>query len=387
MQPINVGDWLAMNRVWGITDTTQTHGGVIPENVMKAANGDILIAVNGDYYYGDKRGVSVNADFSSGKRTGGVLTSREAYGPGSFEVEMKIPSVNGVCTSMWLYETSDEARYNNEIDIEIYGTVAASNSEYGVGSYTKALFSSYQTLTNAEHEYKKVPKALNDGKFHKYRFDWHTGDNARVEFYVDDVLVTTLRGYVPTGEMYLNIGCWLPNGWCGEPDFETDNLVIRGFKYSRFAGETATEVAHKMTESESYRAIPTTGHGFESKLIANGTLAAERAGDEFVWNVSGVTSGAATGGSTFTGEISQDAFIDCGGLDLALTLIGTGAATVTVEYGTIVDGAVVTGSDTFEYAGGTRSFEFTPPAGCTKLTVTIASADGVALDEISLDIV
>ena len=53
MQPINVGDWLAMNRVWGITDTTQTHGGVIPENVMKAANGDILIAVNGDYYYGD----------------------------------------------------------------------------------------------------------------------------------------------------------------------------------------------------------------------------------------------------------------------------------------------------------------------------------------------
>lgn len=375
---------MAMNRVWGITDTTQTHGGVIADNVMKAENGDILIAVNGDYYAGDKQGVSVNADFSSGKRTGGVIMSREAYGPGSFEVVMKIPSVNGVCTSMWLYETNDEALYNNEIDIEIYGTVAADHSDYGVGSYAKALFSSYQTLTAAEHEYKVVPTALNDGKFHKYRFDWHTGSDARVEFYVDDVLVTVLRDYVPTGEMYLNIGCWLPNGWCGEPDFETDNLVLRSFKYTAFAGETATEVAHRMSESDSYRAIPASGYGFESNLIANGALDADRTGDGFVWNVAGVTSGTAAGGSAFTGEISQDVYIDCGGLDLELALAGSGAATVTVVYDSIVDGVQITGSKTFGYSGGAATFEFTPPANCTKLTVKISSADGVTLDNVTL---
>lgn len=383
-----------MRRIWGATSGTQSHGGVIPENVMKAENGDILIAVNGDYYYGDKKGVNLfdpDYESSDGKSTGGVIISKESFGPGSFEAEMKIPSVNGVCTSMWLfnYWESGGVVNNHEIDIELHGTVNKNHSEQKtVGTYRKALCTGWLTETDKRSDYVDVGYLLNDGQFHKYRIDWHTGDNPRIMYYVDDVLICTQTQYVPTNEMFLNIGCWFPENWCGVADFETDNLVIRGFKYSPFAGETAEKVNTAANVAGSrYYVIPTTGHGFESKLIANGTLAAERVGDEFVWNVSGVTSGAATGGSTFTGEISQDAFIDCGGLDLALTLIGTGAATVTVEYGTIVDGAVVTGSDTFEYAGGTRSFEFTPPADCTKLTVTIASADGVALDEISLDIV
>ena len=58
---------------------------------------------------------------------------------------------------------------------------------------------------------------------------------------------------------------------------------------------------------------------------------------------------------------------------------------MTVAYGSIVNGVTVTGSRSFEYGGGKQTFTFTPPANCTKLTVTITSASGVTLQEITLN--
>lgn len=379
-----------MRRIWGATSGTQSHGGVIPENVMKAENGDILIAVNGDYYAGDKKGVNLDdPDYPSadGKSTGGVIISKESYGPGSFEVVMKIPSVNGVCTSMWLYNywESGGIANNHEIDIELHGTVGEQYSEHGVGTYRKALCTGWLTESDKHSDYADLGYALNDGQFHKYRIDWHTGDSPRILYYIDDTLVCTQTQYVPTNEMFLNIGCWFPENWCGVADFETDTMAVRSFKYTPFAGETATKSNTSANVAGSrYYAIPASGYGFESNLIANGALDADRTGDGFVWNVAGVTSGTAAGGSAFTGEISQDVYIDCGGLDLELALAGAGAATVTVEYGSIVDGVQITGSKTFGYSGGAATFEFTPPANCTKLTVKISSADGVTLDNVTL---
>ena len=368
-----------MQRIWGATSGTQSHGGVIPENVMKAANGDILIAVNGDYYEGDKRGVLLddpNYRYTDGKSTGGVIISKESYGPGRFEAVMKIPSINGVCTSLWLFNYWEDGSgvHNHEIDIELHGTVNTQYSEHGVGTYSKALFTGWLTETDKHSDYMSLGKNLNDGQFHKYRIDWHTGDDPRILYYIDDILVCTQRQYVPTNEMFINIGCWFPENWCGEANFETDSMVIRSFKYTPFAGETAGKVnTTSNAVSTRYQVIPTTGHGFESNLIANGTLDGSRA--DFIWDTA--KANGYNGSGMLNGEISQEVFIDCVGLDLELTVEGTGTATITIEYGSIVDGVTVTGKsgDSFTFSGGTGTFDFKPPVGCTKLTVKISSTN------------
>lgn len=375
-----------MQNIWGTS--TQTHGGVIPENVRVESNGDVTVAVNGDYYAGDKRGVNIDDKdqrIGDGKSTGGVLISREAYGPGSFEAVMKIPSVNGVCTSLWLYNNWESGGiYNNhEIDIELHGTVAAENSEHGVGTYKKALFTSWLTETVFESEYKDVGYALNDGRFHKYRIDWHTGANPRVEYYIDDILLCVQSTYIPDNEMYVQIGCWFPNDWCGNPDFETDTMVIRSFGYTPFDGETAGTAntgGYTVTENR-YCLLSASGSGFTSNIIANGSFDARA---DYMWTFTGDPPVKTDGSVTFTGSMAQTVELDCGGLELELRLTGAGRATVTVTYGSIVDGVEITGSDAFDYNGGSDTFDFAPPNGCTAFTVTVSAIGQTTLDSATL---
>eukprot|EP00946_MAST-07B_sp_MAST-7B-sp1_P001516 g1516.t1 len=73
---------------------------------------------------------------------------------------------------------------------------------------------------------------VGDGKFHKYTIDWHTGGpdcEARVDFYVDDVLLATNNAMVPTRGSRLVIGAWAPNkasptGWNDEFNAEWTNF-------------------------------------------------------------------------------------------------------------------------------------------------------------------
>lgn len=73
---------------------------------------------------------------------------------------------------------------------------------------------------------------VGDGKFHKYTIDWHTGGpdcEARVDFYVDDVLLATNNAMVPTRGSRLVIGAWAPNkasptGWADEFNAEWTNF-------------------------------------------------------------------------------------------------------------------------------------------------------------------
>ena len=74
-----------------------------------------------------------------------------------------------------------------------------------------------------------------DGKFHKYTIDWHTGGTdceARVDFYVDDILLATNNVMVPTRGSRFVFGSWGPekgaatsasgkfnNEWTNFPDF------------------------------------------------------------------------------------------------------------------------------------------------------------------------
>ena len=223
----------------------QTHGGVIPDNVTFDEDGNLILIVNGDWYQGDKQGHLGYGDkslVSGGQRTGAVITSTRTYGPGSFEVVLKLPAFNGICSSIWLFNNFKNPlggdNWNYEIDIEIHGSTTRN-----ANNMLTAMCTSWITEKKSTSNSKNVGYNLADGQFHTYRIDWHTGADPYVEYYIDGVLVCTQRqsvcGTIPTNEMYFNIGCWFPNGWCGEPDFETDCMVVKSFSYTPFTGETA----------------------------------------------------------------------------------------------------------------------------------------------------
>lgn len=119
------------------------------------------------------------------------------------------------------------------------------NAEKTNQSYQYALCNTWIGENEGEYRTGYTDIGINqaDGAFHKYRFDWHTGDEneeARVEFYFDDVLVYTSKEYIPTNAGRLWLGLWFPNSWAGTPDFETSDFEIDSVKITPFheAGDT-----------------------------------------------------------------------------------------------------------------------------------------------------
>lgn len=370
------------NRVWGYTDT-QTHGGVIDDNVTFDDEGNLILIVNGDKYVGDKEGI-VNQNgtpisVTGGQRTGACIVSSQTYGPGSFEVVMKIPSFNGICTSMWLFNyiaTEEGApNHNYEIDIEIHGTTSGN-----IGNLRTPLFTSWLT-EGIEHqsEYKTAPTMLADGQFHTYRIDWHTGDNPYVEYYIDGVLLCTQNTYIPANEMYLNIGCWLPNGWCGDPNFETDYAVVKSFTYTPFEGETASKENCEQHEAGGFLdnvEIP------EKNFIACGGFDYDFRNSNNVWAVTDDSATVANGSITFDGTLTQTVTMDCLGNKYCLNIEGNGNAAITVTYQSIVDGVEVSGKATGTMG---QPLIFTTPDNCTQLLIQIVSDGQVTLSNVNLN--
>lgn len=346
---------------------------------MRQANGDIVIYANGNYYEGPKRGVDGNGgsyypNTYGGKRTGGVIKSCNTFGPGSFETVMKVPSANGICTSMWLYNWFGD-NSNHEIDIELHGTAfRGDGSLVNDTNLLSVLCSSWITEQDITNRNVVIGKPLADGEFHTFRFDWHTGDDARVEYYVDGELVMTINDNVPTNEMYFNIGCWFPREWCGQPDFETDTMVVRSFRYTPFEDETATKNNTDLLSGAPIR----TGNAPSGNLLANGNFNTAR--KDYVWQLFGSFAN-----NVLNGSLTQVVTMDAGEVTYALALQGTGNVRVTVSYSSVVADVSVSGEQTFEIAGG-NSVTFTPPKGCTRITIVITCDGGATLTSATLNV-
>ncbi len=184
--------------------------GQIPSNVGYTKEGILVLKANGMYYPNEET-----------KLTGAALVSKETLGPGKYEVAMQVMPRLGACTAFWtFYYESDN--YNHEIDIELPGNK----------SYEYILNTNWVGVGSKEHTSKTVelPSPVNDGKWHKYTFEWHT-EPAVVNYYVDDVLTATTTTHVPTANGQLWIGVWFPNRWAGVPDFETDYLLVDWISY------------------------------------------------------------------------------------------------------------------------------------------------------------
>lgn len=361
---VELDDWIAVTAVWGYSGE-QSHGGVIADNIAVDESGNVVLMANGDWYEGDKEGVNSSyAQANGGKRTGAALTSKQTFSPGSFEVVMKIPSYNGICTSIWLYNyiaSGDQSVLdgNYEIDIEMHGTAEGYD-----GNLSQVLCTNWITERDYESNYYNLGYWLNDGQFHAFRIDWHTGETPRVEYYVDGVLIATQYNCVPDNEMYFNIGCWFPENWCGSPEFETDYMVVKSFSYTPFAGETAnrSNCGEKTGDGvDLTNALPA------FNLLANGDFALPLGGN-IGWSCNAEYT--QENGITFDGELSQTATFDCAEKTYCLEIQAEGEGEVTVYYQSI-SGEADLGSESAEISDGAARLTFTPPAGCTRLTVVI----------------
>ncbi len=191
------------------------------------------------------------------------MATTNYYDSGSYEVRMKIAPDPGVASALWtfLYEElypddpgfvckevgcQDGDGYyaiNHEIDIEFPGRPGPAHENL---SFSKALLNTWVGENDDEYttNYTSLDAAQNDGQFHTYRFDWHTGDVnevPRVEFYVDGQLVNTTYTHIPTRASRFWIGAWFPRGWAGKANFDTSELEIDWVKITPFheAGDEA----------------------------------------------------------------------------------------------------------------------------------------------------
>jgi|GEM_PF-5578398 len=222
---IDKNKWVVFDDKWSHPD----HGGVIKENVNYTKDGVLVLQANGDHYEGPLRGYQVkNGERrENGKRTGAVVSSRDFLGPGRFETRIKVMPRFGATTAFWTFFYEDakagQVEKNHELDIEL----AVKND------FRKMQMVNWTALKNSASDVKDVGFAQNDGNWHTYRFDWRTNPK-RVDYFIDDVLVSTIIGSVPTHAGVINIGHWFPNGWAGTPNFETDYMFVDWFKYTPF---------------------------------------------------------------------------------------------------------------------------------------------------------
>lgn len=255
---LDTDKWLIAKKAWG-----GDNGGVVPENVS-VSNGTLKLEGHGLNYTGDVKGVGKKR--KDGTLTGACIATKEYYASGSYEVVAKVAPDLGACSAFWTFEyeeiyegqegydpkyamgNASDGRYctvNHEIDIEI----PTETSKNPTPNFSSARFNSFVRENDYVSKKYDIGKALNDGLFHTYRFDWHTGsteDEARIDFFIDGVLLHTITTKVPTNESRFWIGVWFPasvdsdgdkigdSGWAGKANIDTTVLEIDSVKITPF---------------------------------------------------------------------------------------------------------------------------------------------------------
>lgn len=257
---LDTGKWLVAEKMWG-----GWNGGVVPENVS-VSNGTLKLEGHGNLYTGDVQGC--NKNLPGGIRTGAAIATRDYYASGCYEVVAKVAPVLGACSAIWTFEyeeydkdseeyknypdqTGKLAIVNHEIDIEL----PTANADFDTPTFRAARFNTYEMENRSKSHFQTLPEAVDDGQWHTYRFDWHTGDaneQPRVDFYVDGQLLYTSYEHIPTHASRLWLGIWFPaskdsdgdgfgdTGWTGTADFDTAVFEIDSVRITPYceAGDT-----------------------------------------------------------------------------------------------------------------------------------------------------
>lgn len=220
----------ALEGAWHNTDAAAPHNGMKNRNLFYTTDEDnnTLLAIRGRGFY------NRDADFEKNKPEGGCIITKEHLGPGRYEIEMSAMPREGGVTAMWTYCTTTGSEYTsqNEIDIELGGNTNGTQ-------YESFWATTWTTKTNKQTDTIDVTEDLhlNDGKLHKYTFDWYTDyqSERRVDWFIDGKWINSISGsMVPEHEMPLWIGLWFPPLWPGNPAFEEDYMLVDSINYTAF---------------------------------------------------------------------------------------------------------------------------------------------------------
>lgn len=230
--------WYAFDGAWHTDSAGWEHNGLQKRNLFYTTdeNNNSYLAIRGRGFYNTDDPATAN------KPEGGGIISKKHLGPGRYEISMAAMPREGGVSTMWTYctTTGSEATSQNEIDIELGGTSSGGTQfeEYWATTWT--------THTNKQTDKINVPEMedlgfyLNDGKIHKYTFDWYTEypgeDGGRVDWFVDGVFTKSISGtMVPDHEMPLWVGLWFPPAWAGSPSFYEDYFLIDKVSFKAFS--------------------------------------------------------------------------------------------------------------------------------------------------------
>ncbi len=219
--------------VWNTLDGYWENGGTTPHNGVRRRNLFYTKDSSGNGYVALKaRGLYNREDpANAGKPEGSCIETKNSLGPGRYEVYMAAMPREGGVTAAWTYkcESSEEVS-QNEIDIEIGGS----------GQYTNLWCTSWTKKTNKATHSPDVTDIcyMNDGKIHKYTFDWYTdygkSNAGRVDWFIDGQYVYSITGGTVTDiDMPLWIGVWMPS-WAGNATWVEDYIIVDKVQYTAF---------------------------------------------------------------------------------------------------------------------------------------------------------
>jgi hypothetical protein len=251
---------------WDAGGTTNWHNGVRARNLRYVKNGD-------ETYLGIKARGSYCRDSDLAKTAAGhikpegaCIMTKAFLKPGRFEINMATMPREGAVTAMWTYysKTGSEATSQNEIDIELGGNA----------QYDHEWTTTWTTHTDKETDSVDVSSIayLNDGKFHKYSFDWYVDYNGtgekRVDWFIDGILIKSITGScVPEMMMPLWIGLWCPS-WAGNPYFDYDYMLIKEIAYTEF-DEVSQSVDDIRVTNPAYTHTNPSASSIASETYAN----------------------------------------------------------------------------------------------------------------------
>ena len=239
--------WYCLEGSWHTTDPAAPHNGVKKRNLFYTTDstGNSYLAIRARGYY----------DTTEGLPEGGCIETQNHLTPGRYEITMAAMPREGGVSAMWTYctTTGSEATSQNEIDIEIGGTTGGTQFE-------NEWCTSWTKKTDKQTDAVNVTDLLymNDGRMHKYSFDWYTSygeeREARVDWFIYEHYITSISGtMVPDHSMPLWIGVWFPPLWAGSAAFENDYMIIdridfTAFTYTQYYDNCRTNTSYNPTK-------------------------------------------------------------------------------------------------------------------------------------------
>ena len=219
--------------VWNTLDGYWENGGTTPHNGVRRRNIFYTKDSTGNGYLALKaRGLyNQEGPDNIGKPEGSCIETKNSLGPGRYEASMAAMPREGGVTAAWTYKCeSSEDVSQNEIDIEIGGS----------GQFTNLWCTSWTRKTNKATHAPDVSNIcyMNDGKIHKYTFDWytdyHNSGEGRVDWFIDEQYVYSIQGGTVTDiDMPLWIGVWMPS-WAGDAYWVEDYIIVDKVQYTAF---------------------------------------------------------------------------------------------------------------------------------------------------------